>query len=149
MARFFHVSKFEKNQQSSVFSARLRIPIRILLTLREDEFLGHMNLNCKMRNFRIDVQNSRDLLNNFKFSISNSCLGTTCTTHALYLKGTKQKGTEENKPCVFPFKHNGKTYYECIENDQKTFLWCKTSSEGLKWGKCGDTCRNHSSGIFF
>ena len=55
---------------------------------------------------------------------------------------------DPNKPCVFPFKHLGKTYYECIENEQKTFLWCKTNSEGTKWGKCGDNCRNHSSGIF-
>ena len=74
--------------------------------------------------------------------IKFSCLGTTCTTT------NGPSSPDPNKPCVFPFKHLGKTYYECIENEQKTkdFLWCKTNSEGTKWGRCGDTCRNHSSG---
>ena len=82
------------------------------------------------------MQKSRDLHNNFKFFISNSCLGTTCTT----------VNSWPNKPCVFPFKHLGKTYYECKENPGNIF-WCRTGPGSHEWGRCGDTCRNHSSGI--
>ena len=93
--------------------------------------------NLENEEFRIDLQISRDLLNNFKFSISNYlCLGTTCTTTV------DKNSPDPNKPCIFPFKSWGKTYYECIENDQKTFLFCKTNSEGTKWGKCGEVWTN-------
>ena len=71
------------------------------------------------------------------------CLGTTCTT----VSGKYGASSPDpNKPCFFPFKHSGKTYYECKENPGSIF-WCKTGSGSKEWGVCGDTCRNHSSGI--
>ncbi len=51
---------------------------------------------------------------------------------------TTTGGSTSSDPCVFPFKYNGKLYYECITLDKNT-PWCATTSDydrDGKWGNC-------------
>ena len=49
---------------------------------------------------------------------------------------------DNNKPCVFPFKYQGKEQNSCIESNKK--FWCATEvkSNGYykKWAYCGENC---------
>ena len=50
-------------------------------------------------------------------------------------------GPEPNKPCIFPFKYNGKEYNECTTEDYGDSLWCGTTysvTHDAGWGLCSD-----------
>ena len=60
-------------------------------------------------------------------------------------------GANPNKPCIFPFKYNGGTYYACtLDNAHFTENkpWCSTLVDNQgnhingqgKWGSCGSNC---------
>ena len=57
-----------------------------------------------------------------------------------------------NKPCVFPFRYQGTTYYECITKDNGDIPWCATKVRSdlryirREWGICGPQC--HMSNFF-
>ncbi|XP_041056798.1 lymphocyte antigen 75 isoform X1 [Carcharodon carcharias] len=48
-------------------------------------------------------------------------------------------GTAHGKPCVFPFKHRRKWYYECTTDGNGDEEWCATTAnyeKDRKWGNC-------------
>ena len=61
--------------------------------------------------------------------------------------GTK---TDKNKPCEFPFKHDGMLHNECIVDESRSESpWCATKVGRKKkplrgkWGNCNlDTCQS-------
>ena len=64
-------------------------------------------------------------------------------------------GPDPNKPCVFPFKHNGTTFITCAlsPNDDRPH-WCSTHVDEAgehiagkgNWGHCGSDCPFCTSG---
>ena len=48
-------------------------------------------------------------------------------------------GPSKNKPCIFPFKYNGKTFHHCT-NEHANFFWCATKTDSnmymTKYGEC-------------
>jgi len=62
-------------------------------------------------------------------------------------------GPTPNRPCVFPFKHNGRTYSTCTNVSIGKF-WCSTAtkSDGThivgQYGLCPSTCPSSSSDKF-
>ena len=67
--------------------------------------------------------------------------------HGLVKDGCKTIGGHEpDKPCIFPFDHNGVKYQGCasIENNGK--YWCPTAADendarvSGKWGNCNSNC---------
>jgi low density lipoprotein-related protein 2 len=60
-------------------------------------------------------------------------------------------GASSGKPCIFPFKFNGFTYFECTWNQAhltEHMAWCSTLVDATgqhvggqgKWGNCGEGC---------
>ena len=54
-------------------------------------------------------------------------------------------GNFPNKPCIFPFKFDGSTYYNCKHEDDSP-SWCSTKVDENgnhvkgNWGDCGPFC---------
>ena len=71
-----------------------------------------------------------------KFRISCSCV-------------TKTTAKKPSKPCIFPFRYNGKTYDFCTtDDDDNDEGWCATAVKANgdiqrgNWGHCEDECFN-------
>ena len=48
-------------------------------------------------------------------------------------------GNSNRAMCVFPFLYQGKSYFECITENNGDTLWCATSSNydrDFRWGNC-------------
>ena len=61
-------------------------------------------------------------------------------------------GPNPGKPCIFPFKHNGKTFNGCnIDPDDRSKTWCSTKVDSLnfhvtgkgEFGHCGNNCQTN------
>ena len=67
--------------------------------------------------------------------------------------------TNENgirRDCIFPFKYNSRTYYECTEVGSKTGAWCATQVGGdgitavsTSYVDCDPGCPGYRYGIIF
>lgn len=57
-------------------------------------------------------------------------------------------GGAKDKPCIFPFKYNGKTYTKCIWERGELTPWCSTKVTNHQihvvnqgwWGYCNSYC---------
>ena len=60
-------------------------------------------------------------------------------------------GYDPNKPCVFPFTHEGYTYNACT-TDYHTTAWCATmvyeNGTLMNWGNCEAKCYKDGKLIF-
>ena len=58
---------------------------------------------------------------------------------------------DNNKPCVFPFKYQGKEHNSCIVSSKN--FWCATEvkSNGYykKWANCGEKCPKECAKYIF
>ena len=57
---------------------------------------------------------------------------------------TMATGPEPDKPCIFPFKYNGKEYFECTAEGYEDNFWCGTTysvSDHAGWGYCSGPCK--------
>ena len=61
-------------------------------------------------------------------------------------------GPNPGKPCIFPFKHNGKTFNGCdIDPDDRSKTWCSTKVDSRgnhitgqgEYGHCGNNCQTN------
>ena len=53
-------------------------------------------------------------------------------------------GPESDKPCRFPFKYNGKNYFECTTEGYEDVFWCGTTysvTDHAGWGFCSGPCK--------
>ena len=66
-------------------------------------------------------------------------------------------GPSPNTACIFPFVHEGKSYFGCpIDPDDSSKRWCSTQVDsngnhvigGGHYGECGSSCPVHSDGSF-
>jgi hypothetical protein len=64
-------------------------------------------------------------------------------------------GPSPNSACIFPFNHEGNTYFGCpIDPDDSSKRWCSTQTDlnvnhvigGGHYGECGSSCPIHSGG---
>ena len=63
-------------------------------------------------------------------------------TLSIFILGCR---TVKDRPCVFPFKYNGKEYNQCTGIDH-TMMWCSVKENGdyisdrESWGNCDPSC---------
>ena len=57
---------------------------------------------------------------------------------------TVASGPESDRPCRFPFKYNGKQYFECTTEGYEDNFWCGTTysvTDHAGWGFCSGPCK--------
>ena len=62
---------------------------------------------------------------------------------------SKPRGKRPSKPCIFPFRYNGKSYDSCTtDDDPDNEFWCAIEVKANgdiqrgEWGYCEDECFN-------
>lgn len=74
--------------------------------------------------------------------------GPNCQRECLTIPDESRTGFESNKPCIFPFIGDGKTYNGCADvGPYKNFCATQVDSNGIakKFGTCGNGCPRHGS----
>ena len=98
-----------------------------------------IDANCGLKlpyiceKLKSDAASTNNIVQPLSFGDGKPCLDG-YTTFGVTTTG----GSGESDPCVFPFKYNGKLYYECITVDKNT-PWCATTADydrDGKWGNC-------------
>ena len=88
----------------------------------------------------------------FKFSVYIIIFIITQVVHGFVVPSDSDCVTDDNnKPCIFPFKYQGKEHNSCIVSNKN--FWCatelKSNGNYKKWANCGENCPRECAKYIF